>query len=479
MSGGSVRASPEPWTTQDGNEPRAWSMDGVTFEYRSPIAAPVRLGGYVLITARGGEYMGQVLSKDVVDAGGHRAVRGHGRLIGTGEGVPFDDSPVTPAPAARIRDALSSGAARLDIGTLVVNADVPAVLHAKGFNRHTFLCGQSGSGKTYALGVLLENLLLRTRLPLLVLDPNGDHVHLGVPRGDVAPATAEAYAAAVDGLRVLHADAGGDASPLRIRLSELDAAGSAALLQLDPIADREEYNALLHVLSSASHKPFASVEEALEAFRASGDHVLELIRKRIENLGVDRMTAWAGLQARSLMEVWAQDQPRALVADASGFEEHRERMAVAVAVLQQLWAYRRRRQPLLLVVDEAHDVCPAQPADPLQRLAMELFARIAGEGRKYGIHLLLASQRPDKLPDNVLTQCDNLMLMRVNSAADRQALAARFGFVAPSLIEMAGTFELGESLVAGRIAPEPLLARTGTRLTPEGGADVPTDWAVG
>ena len=78
MSGGSVRASPEPWTTQDGNEPRAWSMDGVTFEYRSPIAAPVRLGGYVLITARGGEYMGQVLSKDVVDAGGHRAVQEHG-----------------------------------------------------------------------------------------------------------------------------------------------------------------------------------------------------------------------------------------------------------------------------------------------------------------------------------------------------------------------------------------------------------------
>jgi uncharacterized protein len=179
------------------------------------------------------------------------------------------------------------------------------------------------------------------------------------------------------------------------------------------------------------------------------------------------------------MEVWTQDQPRALVADTSGFEERRERMAVAVAVLQQLWAHRRQRQPLLLVVDEAHDVCPAQPADPLERLAAELFSRIAGEGRKYGIHLLLTSQRPDKLPDNVLTQCDNLMLMRVNSVADRAALAARFGFVPPSLIEMAGSFGLGESLVAGRIAPEPLLVRTGRRLTPEGGADVSTDWAMG
>jgi uncharacterized protein len=463
---------------QDGSGPQAWSVDGVTFHYRSPIAARVRLGGYVLIVARGHEHLGQVLSEDVVDAGGHRAVEGHGRLIGVGDPAPFDDSPVSPAPADRIRDALGSGTARLTIGTLAVDADVPAALHATGFNRHTFLCGQSGSGKTYALGVLLEGLLLRTRLPLLILDPNGDHIHLGVPRGAADPATAQAYAAAVAGLQVLRADADGDSAPLRIRLSELDAPGAAALLQLDPIADREEYNALLHVLSSASHTPFTSVEEAIEAFRASGDHVLELIRKRIENLGIDRMTAWA-VQAHSLMEVWAQDQPRAIVADTSGFDERRERMAVAVAVLQQLWARRRLRQPLLLVVDEAHDVCPAQPADPLERLAVELFTRIAGEGRKYGIHLLLASQRPDKLPDNVLTQCDNLMLMRVNSVADRMALAARFGFAPPSLIEMAGTFGLGESLVAGRIAPETLLVRTGSRLTPEGGADIPTDWAVG
>jgi uncharacterized protein len=479
VSDGPVRTSPEPSITREGDEPRAWSLDGVTFRYRSPIGAPVRLGGYVLITVHGGERLGQVLSKGAADTGGHRAVQGHGRLIGTDAGLPFDDSPVTPAPPDRIRAVVGSAAARLDLGTLVVDGDVPAVLHAKGFNRHTFLCGQSGSGKTYALGVLLENLLLRTRLPLLILDPNGDHVHLGLPRDDVAPATAAAYAAAADGVRVLHADAETEGAPLRIRLNELDAAGSAALLQLDPIADREEYNALLHILSSAAHKPFASVDEALEAFRASGDHVLELIRKRVENLRVDRMTAWAGDQARSLMEVWAEDQPRALVADTSGFEEHRERMAVAVAVLQQLWARRRLRQPLLLVVDEAHDVCPAQPGDPLQRLATELFTRIAGEGRKYGIHLLLASQRPDKLPDNVLTQCDNLMLMRVNSAADRAALATRFGFVPSTLIEMAGTFRLGESLVAGRIAPEPLLVRTGRRLTPEGGADVPTDWAVG
>ena len=56
--------------------------------------------------------------------------------------------------------------------------------------------------------------------------------------------------------------------------------------------------------------------------------------------------------------------------------------------------------------------------------------------------------------------------MRVNAAGDRAALAARFAFVPPERVQL-----------AGKVAPHPELARTGPRLTPEGGADVPTDWA--
>jgi uncharacterized protein len=175
--------------------------------------------------------------------------------------------------------------------------------------------------------------------------------------------------------------------------------------------------------------------------------------------------------------VWADDRPRALVADTSGFDARRERVAVAVAVLSDLWRRRTERRALLLVVDEAHDVCPSEPTDRLQALAVELFTRIAGEGRKYGIHLLLASQRPDKLPANVLSQCDNLVLMRVNSVADRRDLAERFGFAPPGLVDVAGSFELGEALIAGNIARPPILARIGRRLTPGGGGDVPTSWA--
>ena len=59
-------------------------------------------------------------------------------------------------------------------------------MRAQGFGRHSFLCGQSGSGKTYALGVILEQVLLGTGLRMVVLDPNADFVGLSDVRADAA-----------------------------------------------------------------------------------------------------------------------------------------------------------------------------------------------------------------------------------------------------------------------------------------------------
>ena len=74
----------------------------------------------------------------------------------------------------------------LTIGTDITGS-TPATLDASRFNRHTFWCGQSGSGKTFALGVVLEQLLLHTELPILILDPNADFVRLREARPEVTP----------------------------------------------------------------------------------------------------------------------------------------------------------------------------------------------------------------------------------------------------------------------------------------------------
>jgi len=147
-------------------------------------------------------------------------------------------------------------------------------------------------------------------------------------------------------------------------------------------------------------------------------------------------------------------------------------------VLSDLWRRRQERNPILIVIDEAHNVCPAEPPDQLTTTAAEHAVWIAAEGRKFGLYLLVSTQRPQKIPENVLSQADNLVLMRLNSSADAAFAQAAFSFVPPSLIERSVIFRQAEALIAGKIPPQPALLRFGARISEEGGADVPATWAA-
>jgi uncharacterized protein len=76
----------------------------------------------------------------------------------------------------------------------------------------------------------------------------------------------------------------------------------------------------------------------------------------------------------------------------------------------------------------------------------------------------------------VLSQCDNLLLMRMNSPGDLAELGEIFGFAPPALLRLSPFFVHGEALVAGAFVPTPAVIRMGDRLTVEGGSDlsVPT-----
>ena len=138
-------------------------------------------------------------------------------------------------------------AARLEIGELTDAPGLTARLDAGGFDRHGFMCGQSGSGKTYSMGVVLEQLLMETELRVVILDPNSDYVRLPfVPSGSASP-LADRFRDRAARIKVSGA-ASSQSDPLRIRVSELSRDCRAALLQLDPVADREEYAALSEFL---------------------------------------------------------------------------------------------------------------------------------------------------------------------------------------------------------------------------------------
>jgi DNA helicase HerA-like ATPase len=301
---------------------------------------------------------------------------------------------------------------------------------------------------------------METNLRVVVLDPNSDYVRLGEPRVDD-----ERYRDAAASVQVRGGSGGAEA--IRVRFRDLSPVHQAGLLRLDPLGDRAEYGELLALVEDES---IGSLEDLAES-------PAEDLKLRAHNLGIDRFGIWPGPEGESLLdELVSPAGPRCLVVDLGSLGTRDEQTLTAGAVLERLWRERGRREPVAIVIDEAQNVCPAEPADPLTALATEDAIRIAGEGRKFGLYLIVVTQRPQKIHENVLSQCDNLVLMRMNSVADLAHVAGVFSFVPPGLVDRATTFGQGEALAAGKIASHPALVRFGSRISYEGGADV-AGWA--
>jgi uncharacterized protein len=457
--------------------PLATSVDGRRFSFQTSLhGLELEAGGYVTIEADGSTRLGQLLSLelDSVDITGPglpqvrvRAGRGEGVVL-DGDGRPFHDATMHPAQPDQVGEWLERtlpDRAVLEVGELALAPGVPIRLDAGGFGRHTFLCGQSGSGKTYSLGVLLERLLMETSLRVVVLDPNSDYVRLGDARPGADADAVERFAPVAESIAVRSGVSGPGA--IRVRFRELGPAHQAGLLRLDPLADREEYADLTAMLEDESLRGIADLDRVDS----------KALRLRARNLGIEDWGIWPGPEGESLVaELEDPGGPRCVVVDLGSLGTREEQAVTAGIVLERLWRRRAAREPIAIVIDEAHNVCPADPADPVTALATEDAIRIAGEGRKFGLYLIVVTQRPQKVHENVLSQCDNLILMRMNSTADLAHVGRVFSFVPPGLIDRATTFRQGEALVAGKIASHPALIRFGARLTQEGGADV-AGWA--
>jgi len=465
--------------------PLAGSLDGRRFNFQAPIRdLRVALGGYVRIGSDDAARLGQITSLRVEPQPGPQidlALGPDGQVARTevrfrvarGDGVllepsgAFTDAPMEPALPDDVRRRLAEvrfrGAA-LEIGELRLAEGVPFALDAAGFGRHTFLCGQSGSGKTYSLGLLLERLMLETELRIVVLDPNSDFARMTETRPGAEPEAAAAWRALAGRIDVR---SGGD---LRLRIGELEPATQAALLRLDPVADGDEYAAYVALVDA--ERPVD-----LEAMAGSDEPGAKALHQRASNLGLLRWPIWAGDRGGSVIGALADPDARMIVADLGSLGSRDEQAVVAAGVLGELWRRRAERRPTLVVIDEAHNVCPAEAPDAVTAAAVRDTVAIAAEGRKFGLHLLVSTQRPQKIHENVLTQCENLVLMRLNAAADVAFAQQAFSFVPPELLGLAASFRQGEAVVAGTIASHAALIRFGRRVAQEGGADVAAGWA--
>lgn len=449
---------------------RAVSLDGRRFQFEGPLEPGFEPGGFVtLSTPTSSICLGQVEEVSFSLGGG---LHGSGRILGMipDEGGVLDSRTPTPFSAADVRvadaptiESLYDGAATsLVIGSHLGSDSVPARLLPRRLNRHTFWCGQSGSGKTYALGVVLEQILLHTALPMVIFDPNADFVKMHEAATTGADSPASRVLAERD-IRILRPDS----DSLRVRFLDLAIQSKAAVLRLSPLDDRAEYNELLRLEETVGTlDAHAVVPRLLER----GSPAAQDLAARAENLNLIEWSVWAGT-SEAVTDVLDR-RPDATVLDLGGFAFPDESLVVAMAVLDDLWAKREQRRPILIVIDEAHNLCSPDQNSPLHVAVRERIIQIAAEGRKFGLWLLLSTQRPSRIHPSILSQCDNLALMKMTSQVDLEELATIFGFVPPDMLARASRFAQGEALFAGSFSPAPSMVKLGQRLTREGGADV-------
>jgi len=104
--------------------------------------------------------------------------------------------------------------------------------------------------------------------------------------------------------------------------------------------------------------------------------------------------------------------------------------------------------PILLVYEEAHKYVPNSELSKYRASKISI-ERIAKEGRKYGVTLLLASQRPSEISETIFSQCNNFIAMRLTNPVDQSYVKKLLPDSLGTLIEKMTSFRQGEALLVG------------------------------
>ena len=352
---------------------------------------------------------------------------------------------------------------RLKLGHYAVDQSAEAVASGdKLFQRHAALLGSTGSGKSWAVALILERASRLRHPNIIVLDMHGE------------------YAALADQCK------GGYASYFRIAgPGDLDHPGDEIVFlpywllnrdeMLSMMLDRSDTNApnqasrfTVHVreLKKASLEQEQASEELLRTFTIDSPipYSLTELQQRLDDDNKkkgegkngaikgeweDKLTRFLSrLKARladrrygfmfcppqkSMGYGWlAEFAVQLLTAEGGRGIKIVDFSQVPSDVLPvvtgtfarflydiQFWMASDKRTPVTLLCDEAHLYLPVrEDADSVQRQALAAFERIAKEGRKYGFSIFVVSQRPSDISKTILSQCNNFLAMRLSNETD-------------------------------------------------------------
>jgi uncharacterized protein len=458
-----------------------------------------------------------------------RATERFQRGVGSYPGL---DDPVHFATPDDLRAIFPpDGEGRLRVGRLAAAEEVPVSLDAgKLVIRHTTVVGSTGSGKTTAVATLLQQFARGgwSAANIVVIDPHGEYASALGPDSAISSVLASGDAQlqvpywalpAADILQVFTGSLGG--ATTRNRFDELvtqarrDFAAKASWLTLDPTAVtadtpipfdlhqiwykldwennetrtvKADPNTVCKIssgeaatLSPASFTPYGQggaspFKGPLHGSHGSTPEILRLglLDPRLAFFQEPQGDLKGTDPLVGVMESWLGGDRPISVLDFSGVPAQASELAIGVVLNLLLEVALRsplcgpgigRPRPVLIVLEEAHRYL-GETAALMTRSAAN---RIAREGRKYGVGLLLITQRPSELPDTALAQCGTLISLRLTNSADQAKIRAALPDSVTGLAAVLPSLRTGEAVITGEalVLPARTLIDTPSRYLPQ------------
>ena len=160
-----------------------------------------------------------------------------------------------------------------------------------------------------------------------------------------------------------------------------------------------------------------------------------------------------------IFRVPVQDRPITVI-DLAAVPE--EILNVVISLISRLafdlalWS--EGKMPMLLICEEAHRYAPASDGGTFMP-TRDALARIAKEGRKYGIALGLVTQRPSELDTTIISQCSTVIAMRLSTEHDQQVMRANIHDGSLDLLDYLPLLADREAIVVGQGVPMPMRVR--------------------
>ncbi len=360
------------------------------------------------------------------------------------------------------------------VGNLITRSDVPVHLSLKGFRRHLAIIAQTGAGKSYLAGVLAEELLAKGGT-IIMLDPHADYVFLSRKseggRHELSdnivvfrnPASTGRYST----------EEVGKVEPYEVCFSDLDLDEMCLIARISP-----HY---INIRSGLEHA-VSNLKESRMVF--SPKDVLEELQQADEWDADEKVKSGARSAQKYVKRIIGMKvftnvstsidkmlKPMQLsVVDLSGLEDEVSDY-IAYRILTEAYdkiASGEFKYPVFIFLEEAHRFIPPEA----RTYSSEMIRKISAEGRKFGIFLILITQRPSKIHPDALSQCNSQVIMRITNPEDQKAVSTSSERMSRDLLNDLPGLNVGEAVIVGEMTRAPVMVRVKKRKTREGGADI-------